>query len=440
MRLLLPILAAALLGLIESARTSYTNYRLVSFTATKTAAEWLHYLEEYGYDYAETEDGLRTIVDVFSEPSKHRREAVVLVAPEFYPTFMDYMVLHGVTDVRLLKEDVQRDIDMAQRYGAKRRVRRTLVSSADFSVDEYHSYGEMEAYMQKLSDEMPHVEMTTIGNSYEGRTLHGIKVSSGGPSKPAILVDAGVHAREWIAPAAALFLIHTLATKYEHNSTIRAAVNRFDWYIVPQINPDGYEYSRTVDRLWRKTRSKNMTINKWCVGADANRNWGYKWGGTGANRSPCSAIYGGSAPYSEPEIRAFKDFIDARINRLTIYISLHSYGQHFLSPWGYTEQRPVNYEDQKNAADMAIAAIKNATGAYYNHGTISELMYPASGTSIDLMQSRGVPYIYGVELRPTDTVNSFGFSIPQSYIRSTGEEMMAALLALAEYATIQQKL
>lgn len=29
-----------------------------------------------------------------------------------------------------------------------------------------------------------------------------------------------------------------------------------DFYIMPVLNPDGYEHSHTNDRLWRKTRSR----------------------------------------------------------------------------------------------------------------------------------------------------------------------------------------
>ncbi|KIH62608.1 hypothetical protein ANCDUO_07107 [Ancylostoma duodenale] len=66
--------------------------------------------------------------------------------------------------------------------------------------------------------------------------------------------------------------------------------------------------------------------------------------------------------------------------------------------------------------------MRNATGANYNYGTIAELMYPASGTSIDYMQDRGVPYIFGVELRPLDSpFDSYAFSLPPHYIKPTGE-------------------
>lgn len=152
-------------------------------------------------------------------------------------------------------------------------------------------------------------------------------------------------------------------------------LDKFDWYIIPVANPDGYVYSFEKDRMWRKTRSRNMTVNKWCVGADANRNWGGRgWGEIGANRSPCSNIYAGAIPFSEPEVTAMKKFIENKVKDLKIYISLHSYGQLFLSPWGYTQEKPENHDDQMRAAQLAVEAIKNETGRNYHHGTIAEIM------------------------------------------------------------------
>jgi murein tripeptide amidase MpaA len=42
-----------------------------------------------------------------------------------------------------------------------------------------------------------------------------------------------------------------------------------DWYFVPVLNPDGYEYTHTEDRLWRKSRSLSNGAD--CVGVDLNR-------------------------------------------------------------------------------------------------------------------------------------------------------------------------
>lgn len=53
-------------------------------------------------------------------------------------------------------------------------------------------------------------------------------------------------------------------------------------------------------------------------------------------------------------------------------------------------------------------------------GQIETYADPASGTSIDYMQDKGVPYIYGIELRPEDANNNFGFTIPAPFIEPTG--------------------
>jgi zinc carboxypeptidase family protein len=74
-------------------------------------------------------------------------------------------------------------------------------------------------------------------------------------SKPVFWIDAGIHAREWITTATALYVIYKLAEKHETDSEIRYLLNKFDWMIFPTINPDGYIHTRTKNRLWRKNRA-----------------------------------------------------------------------------------------------------------------------------------------------------------------------------------------
>lgn len=84
------------------------------------------------------------------------------------------------------------------------------------------------------------MSLENAGFSYEGRNLTVIKISSGDTKdKPAIFVDGGIHAREWIAPAQVLYIIDQLVTNPE-NSILYENV---DWYLLPLLNPDGYEYT-----------------------------------------------------------------------------------------------------------------------------------------------------------------------------------------------------
>lgn len=80
-----------------------------------------------------------------------------------------------------------------------------------------------------------------LGKSYEGRDVRGVKLSTNDRKKPAIFLDAGIHAREWIAPTTALYAIKEFV-KPEH----RDIFHNVDVYVVPTLNPDGYEFSHTT--------------------------------------------------------------------------------------------------------------------------------------------------------------------------------------------------
>jgi murein tripeptide amidase MpaA len=112
----------------------------------------------------------------------------------------------------------------------------------------------------------------------------------------------GIHAREWISPASVTYIINELI---ENRDAHGEAVRSVDWYILPVVNPDGYEYSHRVDRLWRKNRH----VSGHCTGIDLNRNFGYKWGGAGSSPEPCKEIFAGTRPFSEPESAAISNFV-----------------------------------------------------------------------------------------------------------------------------------
>jgi murein tripeptide amidase MpaA len=121
--------------------------------------------------------------------------------------------------------------------------------------------------------EYPNVtEVFTLGYSFESRIIKGIKITKN-ENNPILFIDANIHAREWIASASAVWLIHELLTSQDPN--VRELVDGLTWIIIPLLNPDGYIYSQQVDRAWRKTRSTHASML--CTGADPNRNFEYNF-------------------------------------------------------------------------------------------------------------------------------------------------------------------
>ena len=176
-------------------------------------------------------------------------------------------------------------------------------------------------------------EIITSGSSVQGRVITGIHIwgSGGKGSKPAVLIHGTVHAREWITTMTTEYFAWQLLTKYASDANIKAVVDKFDFYIMPIVNPDGFVYTQTTDRLWRKNR-KTISGNS-CVGTDINRNWPYKWELTnGASTNPCSETYKGQAAGDTAENRGLVAQVQSLKNSrgIRLYLDVHSYGQYIL--------------------------------------------------------------------------------------------------------------
>ncbi|KAJ1355644.1 hypothetical protein KIN20_013137 [Parelaphostrongylus tenuis] len=98
----------------------------------------------------------------------------------------------------------------------------------------------------------------------------------------AFWIDGGIHAREWIAPSTAMYFIHELFNGYKSDPSVRKILIYMDFYILPIMNPDGYEHSRLkiadiYNRMWGKDRppdcKKEDSHTDCCVGADLYRNF-----------------------------------------------------------------------------------------------------------------------------------------------------------------------
>ncbi|XP_063243654.1 carboxypeptidase B-like [Bacillus rossius redtenbacheri] len=314
----------------------------------------------------------------------------------------------------------------------------------DMTFKRYHRYSDMLRYLEHLAAAHSDVvEVITIGKSSQGRPLKVVKVSSGGPHtksgalKAAVWIDGGMHGREWIAPATVLFVLKQLVENYKTN---RRLVDEADWYLMPVVNPDGYEYTHSTDRLWRKTRSSHdsggflsRTLSSFlfgsCEGVDLNRNFDYHWGEAGASDDPCADTYAGPRAFSEPESTAVAQFLLDHKDRVRLYLSLHSYAQMWLMPWGFTGRQPADHGDLYALGRRAVSALSSVAGTDYKLGSTQTMLYPTSGGSEDWAKGvAGIKYAYTVELPDQ---GEHGFMLPASRILPTGKETFAAIRALA---------
>lgn len=291
--------------------------------------------------------------------------------------------------------------------------------------------------------ELPH-------QTWEGRTSNAIRIHRGAGADRGVYLLGGIHAREWGSSDILVNLIQVLTDSYRNGTGItqgrktfdadevRSIVETLDLVIFPQANPDGRNYSMTLDPMWRKNRRRAAPGAAQCAagggngpGVDLNRNYDFVWdfpvkfspqAPIQTSTDPCSEIYRGPSPLSEPETQNVVWLLD-RSSSVNFFIDIHSFGEDILYNWGDDDDQtvdpnmnfhnptydgargipdsapggdPAKYREYLPATDLKTLkslggtmrdAIAAAHGRQYSvKGAIG--LYPTSGTSDDYAFSR----------------------------------------------------
>ncbi|XP_063626081.1 carboxypeptidase B-like [Cydia splendana] len=306
------------------------------------------------------------------------------------------------------------------------KVKRKKVKYMDWK--RYHKLSVIYAFIDDLEREYPAIcTVYVIGKSTEGRDIKMLKISNSDANNSAVWLDGSIHPREWITAAVATFMAEHIVKSFYDLST---SLTNKDWHIVPVLNPDGYEYSHTKDRMWRKNRA---CYDGNCVGVDLNRNFSYGWGHNGeegSSESPESVFYRGPEPFSEPETAAVRDYILGSPNQFKVFLSFHSYFEMIIFPWGFKKDPSPDYLNQMEAGMRMAKAIYDYSGMIYKVGCTKDLTYYACGTSIDWSYANAnIPYSYMIELRS----RKYRFKLPKDQIFETCMESWSAVKSLMEY-------
>ncbi|XP_027805956.2 carboxypeptidase A5 [Marmota flaviventris] len=251
-----------------------------------------------------------------------------------------YLESHGLAYGVMIK-DIQ--VLLNEEREAMARSRRLERSTSSFSYSSYHTLEEIYSWIDNFVAENSNiVSKIHIGNSFENRSILVLKFSTGGSRRPAIWIDTGIHSREWITHATGIWIAKKIVIEFGKNGLLTNILKAMDIFIELVTNPDGFAFSHSMNRLWRKNKSSRPGI--FCIGVDLNRNWKSGFGGNGSNSNPCSETYHGPSPQSEPEVAAIVNFITKHGN-FKVLISIHSYSQMLMYPYGHSMESVSNEKE-----------------------------------------------------------------------------------------------
>ena len=373
----------------------------------------------------------------------------------------DYVevVLHGLGDVDLLRDAgltydvripdlVRREAEVNaanQAYAAA-----TATSPLPSGRDTYRTLADYNDDMQQLATIRPAIakRFALPHPSLDGRTVCGIEIGrdvrAAEDGRPTFVLLGVHHAREWPSGELAMEFAYDLVKNYGTDPRITGLLDRSRVVVVPVVNVDGFELSRTdgslidlrdlnpSDPLGGTTsilatpgnayKRKNCRLvdgqdtpdgtcrvgsatspGGYGTGVDLNRNYGGFWGGPGASDVFADPTYRGAGPFSEPEIQNVRELVSSR--QVTTLISNHTFSNLVLRPNGVHPDTighdglPVGDAPDEEGL-KALGAEMTAANGYANiHGWE---LYDTTGTTEDWSYNATGGYGYTFEIGPNE--------------------------------------
>lgn len=250
----------------------------------------------------------------------------------------------------------------------------SLTNTRSPERDLYPSYEQLTLQLQTLA-QRPHTQLVSLGKTHESRDIWALRIGTRPEGEqPAVVVTGGHHAREWASVAVPLKVAELLTPPADR-----------EVWIVPLVNPDGYEYSRDHDNLYRANKA----------GVDLNRNYAdpehpelyrkeedspeKKDDDVGASDRPGAETYRGPQGASEPEVQAMIQ-LELKRAKTAAVLDNHGFGNWLLYP--------ANASEEEYAA---LNALMNPR-AHYKFQSGAKL-YTMTGNSMELLQAHHIPAV-----------------------------------------------
>ena len=270
----------------------------------------------------------------------------------------------------------------------------------------YRTVEETYATLEQLAQRYPSLAHTSdIGESYlksVGQGGYPIKAliiensaipAPAGSTKPTLLLISAIHAREYATAEIATRFAERLLSGYGIDPELTNLLDNRRVVIVPQMNPDGRKRAEVGVSQRRNLRTSTCATPA-NAGVDLNRNSTFLWGtNNGSSTNGCADTFRGAAAASEPETQSIEQFLAATfpdrrgpldtdaapLDTEGVFISLHSYANLVLFPWGANAGAAPN--------KLGLQTLARKFGFYTNYQVCQPpatgCLYAASGTTDD---------------------------------------------------------
>eukprot|EP00300_Choanocystis_sp_HF-7_P042093 c8858_g1_i1.p1 GENE.c8858_g1_i1~~c8858_g1_i1.p1 ORF type:complete len:419 (+),score=29.42 c8858_g1_i1:36-1292(+) len=339
-------------------------------------------------------------------------------------SYEEYIAFQSMNfDMEIIVEDVAQFVSSNNVIESKIH---KYVGQAEEWFEDFHDFDDIiEWYNNSLST---HPDLVSyggrLGTTVEGRSIHGYLLQGRADGSRKLYFQAGLHAREWTGPASLAYVYYSLLEGYGTDEDATWILDNFVVAFIPVANPDGYQYTWTGDRLWRKNRRTPPSGSN-CYGVDLNRNWdsqGYGEG-YGSSSNPCSDTYHGVDAFSEAETAASSNWFNS-LGAQSIWgaIDFHAYGNYVLRPYGWPVTATDRENELKEIGDDTEVAIERVYNTRWTSQRSAQL-YPAAGGTEDWMfdSTNSNCLAYCFELRGNS------FILPPEEIILSGTELWAGL-------------
>lgn len=332
-------------------------------------------------------------------------------------------------------------------------------------ISGFRTYDSLSLRHFQLSEISSFIQQHQIGTTTENRPIYAYQIGDtddqklSGGREGSVLINGGIHAREWQTPEATTAFMEYLYNNQNDQFIADYILHNINFVVIPVLNIDGFLQTQRFPESVTNTkesprdgrmRRKNMrdvdddltTEFNNLGGIDLNRNNNPYWAtSTQSSSSVDSIVYHGTSAASEPETQALKmGAVLAGEDRLRLYIDTHSFSLIYLSHYTNNTAR--------NDLNNRLALIMRAANDY-------KYRYSASrsgsgiGSTDEYFANTYQALSYTLEIEPLSSSSEYGgfgfshdgFILPNSEVQRMREETtsatMSGLYAIADIPFLQ---